>query len=263
MSNSLLAAFRQLRVGGVTVGTNGDRLTVGSTSTVMVNETGQFASAAGLSALDARLISSGAALQAQIAAVSAGGGGVQLTGDQTVVGIKNFTTDLQRSGSSVVTAAQTGQFASAAGLSTTNTNLSTTNSNVSSLTVAYNTTSGNLVGLTTAYNTTSGNLASLTAAYNTTSGRLEALSGTLVADYVARASQVNVVTIIPTGVDDYFIAFGVTFGQIPKVQCTVEVTGDITYFCAVRGRTTSGYTALFSDTVRESGVSVNTFASIA
>jgi hypothetical protein len=219
MANSLLSAFRAIRLGGVNIGTNGDKLTVGAATTVMSTESGQFASAAGLSALDARLVQSGANLQSQINSLG-GGAGVQLTGDQTVSGIKNFVTDLQKSGFSVIASNQTGQFASAAGLSVTNTNVTNVDTRVTNL------------------------------------------SGTVVADYVAKASQVSIVTSMATGFDEYGILFGTTFGTIPKVQATEEVTGDVTYFCSVRNRSTTGYYVMFSDTIRESGVSVHTFASV-
>lgn len=227
MASSLLVAFRSLRLGGQNVTTTGTQLQIGSELTVMQSQTGQFASAANLA-------QSGSNLQLQINNLSVGGNVVQLTGNQTVSGTKNFVGGLQFNGSNVITDAQSGQFASAASFSSLNGTVTTLNTNL--------------------------NMVSGSA--QTANNNISALSGTLTGNYVTRASQVSVNTVIPTGTDSYFVTFGITFSSIPKVQATVEVTGDVMYYVAIRNRTTSGYTALFSDTVLESGVYVNTFASI-
>lgn len=68
---------------------------------------------------------------------------------------------------------------------------------------------------------------------------------------------------IPTGVDNVFIKFpSGNFASVPKISVTLEVTGDVLYTIGIRGRTISGYTALFSDTIQESGVMIHTFASV-
>lgn len=80
--------------------------------------------------------------------------------------------------------------------------------------------------------------------------------------FVAQTTQQTFATIVATGVDFQFISFASNFPTTPKVYSTIEVTGDTMYAVNVRGRTISGYTALFSDTIQESGVVVHTFASI-
>jgi hypothetical protein len=69
-------------------------------------------------------------------------------------------------------------------------------------------------------------------------------------------------SISPTGLDNYFISFPTNFSIAPKVVSTVEVTGDVMYSSAVRNRTVSGYTVIFSDTIAESGVVLHTIATI-
>ncbi len=100
--------------------------------------------------------------------------------------------------------------------------------------------------------------------------RITSLSGDLAATGLAVVNLINVlsgnsqefITSIPTGVELYPIIFPVAFSSIPKVQATIEVTGDVMYFVGVKNRTTTGYFALFSDIITEDGVSVNTFAKI-
>lgn len=70
-------------------------------------------------------------------------------------------------------------------------------------------------------------------------------------------------TLIPTGIDIYFISFPVNFINIPKVVATIEITGDIMYGLNIRNITTSGYSGLFSDVItEESGIYVNSYCSI-
>lgn len=100
--------------------------------------------------------------------------------------------------------------------------------------------------------------------------RITSLSGDLAATGLAVVNLINVlsgnsqefVTSIPTGVELFPVIFPVSFPSVPKVQATVEVTGDVMYFVGVKNRTTTGYFALFSDIITEDGVSVNTFAKI-
>jgi DNA-binding Lrp family transcriptional regulator len=64
-------------------------------------------------------------------------------------------------------------------------------------------------------------------------------------------------------IDTTGIMFPAVFASTPRtVLATIEVTGDTMYMVNVRGRTVSGYTAILSDTVQESGVVIHTFASL-
>jgi hypothetical protein len=78
--------------------------------------------------------------------------------------------------------------------------------------------------------------------------------------FVTTQQQSTFTTSISTGIDNVFVSFPFTFSAAPKIQATVEVTGDILYAVAVRSRTVSGYTAIFSDIVLESGVVLHTLA---
>ena len=66
----------------------------------------------------------------------------------------------------------------------------------------------------------------------------------------------------PTGLDTYSISFPVSFSASPRVQCTLEVTGNYLYSLGVTARGTTGFTVLFSDTIMESGVTLHTYASL-
>lgn len=69
-------------------------------------------------------------------------------------------------------------------------------------------------------------------------------------------------SITPTGNDNYFIQFPVNFSIAPRVVTSVEVTGSVMYGVVVSSRTISGYTALFTDTIADSGISLHTIASV-
>lgn len=69
-------------------------------------------------------------------------------------------------------------------------------------------------------------------------------------------------TTVTTGIDNQVISYPSVFGTTPKVQVSIEVTGDIFYSVAVRNRNVSGYTAIFSDIIQESGVVLHTFATL-
>jgi hypothetical protein len=81
-------------------------------------------------------------------------------------------------------------------------------------------------------------------------------------NFVTTSSQTSFITSVPQGVESLFVPFPFNFASPPKIQVTVEVTGDVMYAVNVRSRTISGYTALLSDTVSEDGVSLHSFASV-
>ena len=65
-----------------------------------------------------------------------------------------------------------------------------------------------------------------------------------------------------TGNNSYFVQFPFNFPAAPRVSLTLEITGTYVYAVAVSNRTISGFTALFSDIIQESGVSLDVFASL-
>ncbi len=76
-------------------------------------------------------------------------------------------------------------------------------------------------------------------------------------------NQQSFSTVMYVGIDSTGIVFPSTFSAVPRtVLATIEVTGDVMYMVNVRARTVNGYTAIFSDTVQESGVTIHTFASL-
>jgi hypothetical protein len=75
--------------------------------------------------------------------------------------------------------------------------------------------------------------------------------------------QCFITGIISTGLDNYFIKYPLgAFSKIPKVVITVEVSGNNIYGINITGRTPTGFSALFSDIIRESGVFLNCLATI-
>lgn len=76
-------------------------------------------------------------------------------------------------------------------------------------------------------------------------------------------NQQSFATSIPTGIDFTGIWFPSVFPTTPRtVNATIEVTGDYMYGINIRLRNVSGYTAMFTDTIQESGVIVHTFVSL-
>lgn len=140
-----------------------------------------------------------------------------------------------------ITSSQTGAFASTGNLNQTGSNLQT---QISSL-------SGTLTGnyVTTQFaNATYATLVALNQKINWISGQSQAFTNS-----------------VTTGVDTQFITFPAAFtgGVVPTVQVTLDIpsNSDYMYNVAVRGVTTSGFTALYSDVVLETGVVLNVWAS--
>lgn len=76
-------------------------------------------------------------------------------------------------------------------------------------------------------------------------------------------SQSFATGINPTGFDTYAVGFPLgQFSSTPRVYCTVEISGNIMYGVNITGRNPNGFWALFSDIISESGVVLNTFATI-
>lgn len=152
----------------------------------------------------------------------------------------NKVVDSSQTGS-FITSGQTGAFASAANLNTTGSTLQT---QISSL-------SGTLTGnyVTTQFaNATYATLVALNQKINWVSGQSQAFT-----------------VAVTTGVDTQSVSFPVSFtgGVVPTVQVTLDIPSNSEYMynVAVRNITTSGFTALYSDTVLENNVVLNVWAS--
>lgn len=101
---------------------------------------------------------------------------------------------------------------------------------------------------------------SATGAFITT-GQTGAFLGSASFNTFTGNSQ-NFITSISTGINSQFIAFPFNFASVPKVVTSMEVTSNFVYNMVVSSRTISGYTALLSDTVAETGVSLHTYATV-
>jgi len=89
------------------------------------------------------------------------------------------------------------------------------------------------------------------------------LSGVMNAGFVKSINATGFIVAVATGADYQQVVYPFTFTAAPRVQLTMECsTQNIFYFCGVSNRTTTGFMALYSDTVLETGISLNVFASI-
>lgn len=70
--------------------------------------------------------------------------------------------------------------------------------------------------------------------------------------------------LLPTGFSEYFITHPVLFPTIPRVNVTMELSGDANgmYGVSISGRSTSGFWALLTDSVDTSGVFLDVVAKI-
>ena len=97
------------------------------------------------------------------------------------------------------------------------------------------------------------------------SGRLQTTGSNLYSylNTFSGNSQNFTTSITPTGSGYYIVQFPLgAFNAIPKIQCTVETSGNTTYYVNVTGRSTSNFHALFSSPVGTSGVILHTYATI-
>ena len=70
-------------------------------------------------------------------------------------------------------------------------------------------------------------------------------------------------TIAPSGSGFTFINFNSNFNSVPLIWPSIETSGEVGYFVNISGLvTTSGYMALFSDIIRETGVFVHTLVKV-
>jgi biotin operon repressor len=155
----------------------------------------------------------------------------------------------------------------------TNINTLTTNLATTGNTLATNlATTGNTLAtnLATTGNTLATNLATtgntLATNLNTTGTTLQTnintLSGYANATFVAKTSNQVFSTSLTPGADAYQINYPVSFGgTIPKVQATLEVSGDVMYNLSIKSIGTAGYTGVLSDNILEDNVRIHTFAS--
>lgn len=113
-------------------------------------------------------------------------------------------------------------------------------------------------------------LVNLSGAQNTTIAQTGSILYTLITNlsgasnstFVPTGSILSFLTGVPTGVDNFFVWFsGYTFPTVPRVVVTWETSFfPVIYGVSVSGRTTSGFYALLTDTVIETGCYLDVIA---
>lgn len=93
-------------------------------------------------------------------------------------------------------------------------------------------------------------------------GLITAQSGVANAAFVPTGTILSFLTGVPTGIDTFFVWFsGYTFASVPRVVVTWETSfSPVIYGVSVSGRTTSGFYALMTDTVLETGCYLDVLA---
>jgi hypothetical protein len=75
-------------------------------------------------------------------------------------------------------------------------------------------------------------------------------------------NSVTVESIIPTGIDNYYVDFGYVFSSTPKVYISLENDGDYGYIGMIRDRSVSGCYVDFSENITDIGVKLFTMANL-
>ncbi len=178
--------------------------------------------------------------------------GLAISGAISLTGLGS--TVVTKSGQTIYVNTDLSSYATAANLATANANIASTGANLQSQITAdvanlaadiinLASTGSNLQGQV---NTLTTNLASSGNTFAVYTGKFQSFSGSLT----------------PTGADSYFISFPLNFASVPRIAASIEVTGSILYMMNVQNKTISGFTALISDLIAESGVSVLGMATI-
>jgi hypothetical protein len=253
----IITAFNQIRLSGVLVTNSGNRLQVGSDNTLMVRDSGSFANLQYVSGVSGALAT---LIQGSVGGVSSVNG---QSGVLTIQGAGNIsvTTGLN----TIIISGNTGAYANFA----TVTNLALTGSNLftslTGLSGAFNTqiASTGQQAWTAANNNAINLSGNLTQTGITLNNKINSVSGYVEETFVRNISATGYVTGILTGIDSQYINHPFAFSRIPQVQITLDAgIHDIYYFAGVSQRSTTGFRANFSDTILETGMTLQVFASI-
>jgi len=196
-----------------------------------------------------------------------------LQGDLYITGGDGITIEVNAGLGEIKVVGNSGYFQGL--INTLNTNLNLTGATLSTnLNLTGTTLQTNINTLTTNLATTGNTLATnlattgntLATNLNTTGTTLQTnintLSGYANATFVAKTSNQVFSTSLTPGADAYQINYPVSFGgTIPKVQATLEVSGDVMYNLSIKSIGTAGYTGVLSDNILEDNVRIHTFAS--
>jgi hypothetical protein len=83
---------------------------------------------------------------------------------------------------------------------------------------------------------------------------------TVPSEFILVADQVSFLTLMQTGIEETGIQFPYTFATIPRVLADIQLVSDTGYLVGIKNVTTTGYTAIFSDIIEETGLYLHTFA---
>lgn len=78
--------------------------------------------------------------------------------------------------------------------------------------------------------------------------------------YITGLDQVSFLTLLPTGIEQTGISFPYTFNSIPRVLTDLQFISDTGYIVAAKNVASTGYVAIFSDVITETGLYLHTFA---
>ena len=229
----MIQAFKQIRLSNTLVSVSGGQLLIGSDSAVLQSQTGTLATNTSLAATGQALYNDIVNFSGNLNATYSTTANLAATGSALYNDIINFSGNLNASYASVPNLASTG-------------------------TALYN----DIIGLSGQAATSYSTIGNLTQTGISLSASIATQSGFSASTYLAISSQQHFNTAIASGNDTYYISFPSSFTSIPKIYATVEVTGNIMYAFNVIGKTVAGYTGIFSDTVQENGVSIDTLAMI-
>jgi hypothetical protein len=78
--------------------------------------------------------------------------------------------------------------------------------------------------------------------------------------FITGLNQVSFLTLLPTGIEETGISFPYSFATIPKVLNELQLNSNTGYLVGVKNVAVTGYTAIFSDVLTETGIYLHTFA---
>lgn len=253
----IITAFNQIRLSGALVTNSGNRIQVGNDNTLMVRDSGSFANLQYVSAVSGVLAT---LIQGSVGGVSSING---QSGVLTIAGVGNIS--VTTGVNTIIVSGDTGayaNFATVTNLALTGSNLFTSLTGLSGAFNAQITNTGQQAW--SAANNNAINLSgNLTQTGVTLNNRINSLSGYSNSTFISNISATGYVTGIFTGTDSQYINHPFAFSRIPQVQLTLDAgIHDIYYFAGVSQRSTTGFRANFSDTILETGMVLQVFASI-
>lgn len=80
--------------------------------------------------------------------------------------------------------------------------------------------------------------------------------------YITGVNQVSFSTLLPTGIEETGISFPYSFASTPRVFAELLLNSDTGYYVGVKNASLTGYTALFSDIIEETGIYLQTFVNL-